>query len=247
MEDIVDRLESVTRDFPEALMIGAGEGASLLTPACGVGSIMHLDDTPTRLPSAGLRIVAESEHLPVAGRQFDLVVSMLNLHAVNDVVGALVQARNALRPDGLFLGAAFCDPTLAHWRTSLRDAEIAATGRLAPRVAPFASVRDFGDALSRAGFAMPVADCDAINIQYREPGRLVADLRTMGETAILRQTAPLSRDIAARAMAIFAANGGAETFSIAYLTGWAPAPTQPKPLAPGSAKASLERAVKGSS
>ncbi len=245
MADIVDRLETVTRRFSRALFVGAGPLTEMLTPACGVDDVVHMDLAAGRLPAAGARIVGDEESLPFAPGSFDLVVSLLTLHASNDILGALIQARHALKPDGLFLAAALGEGTLANWRTALQDSEIAETGALSARIAPFAAVQDFGHALARAGFAMPVTDVDTVQVVYKDPRNLIRDLRGMGETgALASRPAPLTRRAIASAFARFQEEGGAERFTIVYLTGWSPDASQPKPLKPGSAQASLKEAVK---
>jgi hypothetical protein len=171
----------------------------------------------------------------------------LTLHAANDLVGALAQARGALAPDGLFLAALFGENTLTELRAALCAAEIELTGGAASRIAPFASVRDLGQALQRAGFALPVADVDHAEVRYDGASRLLRDLKGMGETGILAsQTRPLKRAVLVRALDLFAQAGGVATFDIVYLTGWAPHPDQPRALKPGSARHSLADAVRKS-
>jgi len=253
MADVVDRLETVKRDFPYAAFCGAGGLASMLTPACGVGARIEIDAARARLdPQASARrdvagaIVAEEERLPFAPRRLDLFVSLFTLHGADDLIGALAQIRASLKPDGLFVGVLFGEGTLARLRRALYQAESELTGGVAARIAPFAAVQDAGRALSRAGFALPVADVDKVTVRYSNPLKLIADLRGMGEGRALASPAPpLRRDVVARAMALFEAGGGEETFDVIYLTGWAPHESQQKPLRPGSAKASLEAAVKG--
>ncbi len=246
MEDIVDRLETVTRDFPRAVFAGAGDLTSMLTPVCGVGHAVSLDCALTRLPrDTGCAAVADDEAAPLAGESIDLFVSLLTLHTANDLISALAQARFALKPDGLFIAALFGEGTLSRLRRALYQAESELTGGVSGRVAPFATVQDLGQALSRAGFALPVVDVDKIPVRYDQPRKLIADLRGMGETNVLiNKPAPLRRGVAARAMEIFADQGGEENFDIIYLTGWAPHESQQKPLKPGSAEISLEQALK---
>jgi len=247
MDDIIDRLESVTRDFPDACFFGAGDLTALLTPACGVTRIVSGDLTPLRIAAAAQNpIVFDEERAPFAHEQFDLIVSLLTLHNVNDLVGALAQARMALRPDGLFIAAVFGEETLGALRAALYAAESEITGGVSARIAPFASVHDFGQALARAGFALPVADVDKVKVRYGDPRRLLSDLRGMGETRNLAmRAAPLARRVLLKTMENFTATGGEEKFEIVYLTGWAPHQSQQKPLRPGSGRMSFEKAVKG--
>ena len=243
MEDIVDRLETVKRDFPLALLYGATPFQSLLTPACGIGTIVAVDLAEERLSRRGPGIVYDEERSPLCEARFDLVVSLLTLHAVNDPVGALVQMRRALKPDGLFVAVAFGEETLAGLRSALYAAEAFASGGVAARVAPFASVRDWGAALQRAGFAMPVVDVDRVRVRYQGPARLFADLRGLGETSCLAARAPLlTKAAAARLIEILGASPQAG-YDLIMMTGWAPHESQPKPLRPGSARQSLAQAV----
>ncbi len=248
MEDIIDRLEIVKRDFPQALFDGAGRLTAMLTPACGVGAVFSMDSAAARLDGARAGFVADSEHMPLRPQSLDLIVSLLTLHTANDFIGALAQARAALKPDGLFIAAVFGGDTLQNLRSALYTAETEITGGVAARIAPFAAIQDFGRALSRAGFALPVTDVDKVSISYRDPARLLRDLRGMGETNVLaRQQQPLSRAVVNRMLEIFAASGGRETFDVVYLTGWAPHESQQKPLKPGSAASSLAAAIKNQS
>ncbi|PQA86500.1 methyltransferase domain-containing protein [Hyphococcus luteus] len=248
MEDIVERLEIVKRRFDLAAFDGAGDLTSMLTPACDVEDVISMDLAPARLPQTGLRLAADAEALPFAPHSLNLFVSLLTLHTANDLVGALAQARMALKPDGLFIAAVFGEETLGALRRAFYAAEAEITGGVSARVAPFAAIQDCGQALARAGFALPVVDVDKVAVSYDDPLKLLRDLRGMGETnTLMNRPGPLRRDVLMRAMALFAEAGGTEKFEIVYLTGWTPHESQQKPLKPGSAKMSLKDAIKGAS
>ncbi len=197
------------------------------------------------------RVQADEEQLPFRDESLDLVVSTLALHWTNDLPGALIQIRRALKPDGLFIGAILGGATLTELRQSLLAAEAELSGGAGPRISPFADTHDAAGLLQRAGFALPVADVDRVVARYAHPLKLVADLRAMGETNVLneRARAPLSRAVLARASEIYAerfadADGRVRaTFDIVTMTGWAPHPDQQKPLRPGSAKMRLADAL----
>jgi SAM-dependent methyltransferase len=256
-QDIVERLEAVQRAFPLALDLGARDGAfgralAASDAAARVGVLIEADLSQAMLASRrSPRLVADEERLPFAPESLDLVVSALSLHWANDVVGALIQIRRALRPDGLFIGAILGGATLTELRQALLAAEADLSGGAGPRVSPFADAHDAAGLLQRAGFALPVADVDRVSVRYAHPLDLFADLRAMGETNVLteRPPAPLSRPVLARALEIYQARFGeadgrvAATFEIITLTGWAPHPDQQKPLWPGSAKTRLADAL----
>jgi SAM-dependent methyltransferase len=193
----------------------------------------------------------ENEVLNAPPQGADLAVSVLALHAINDLPGALVQIRRALQPDGLFLGALFGGATLQELRASLAAAETQTSGGISPRVFPFADARDMGGLLQRAGFALPVTDIERTTILYRDFSTLLRDLRAHGETNILteRRKTPLSRRALAATKAHYAAHYSdaqgrlRATFEIVYLTGWAPHKSQQKPLKPGSARMRLADAL----
>ncbi len=171
---LVDRLDDVRRKFPVALDLGCRHGhlAGELARRGGVRTLVHCDLSLAMVRrAAGARLVADEEALPFAAASFDLVVSLLNLHWVNDLPGALLQIRQVLKADGLFLAAMFGGETLKELRRSLAEAEIGEEGGLSPRISPFAEVRDAGNLLQRAGFALPVADMrNADRLLRRSPG-----------------------------------------------------------------------------
>jgi SAM-dependent methyltransferase len=190
-------------------------------------------------------VQADEDRLPFADRSVDLVVSAGVLDSVNDVPGALVLARRVLRPDGLFLAAFLGGESLSTVRAVLLGAE---ADRPAARAHPRIDVRSAGDLMVRAGFALPVADVETLTVRYRDLFGLLRDLRGMGATSLLAAP-PLRRETLARAAALFAERADAdgrtaERFDIVYVTGWAPAPSQPQPARRGSGTASLADALK---
>jgi SAM-dependent methyltransferase len=234
---VAERAGAATRTFRDALDIGSFECASRLTKP--------LAEHWTRSEFGA------DELLDLPDQRFDLAVSVLSLHAVNDLPGALIQIRRALKPDGLFVAALFAGDTLRELRESLAAGEENISGGASPRVSPFADVRDLGGLLQRAGFNLPVADTERTVVRYRMFDTLVADLRAAGETNILnnRSRKPLRRDVLAASLAHYGAVHGEDdgrlraTFEIAYLTGWTPHENQQKPLRPGSAKVRLADAL----
>lgn len=243
--DLADRLEAIPRPFPHALAIGGGglfseEVRTRPELSARIGAIIETDLD-----------VIDPEHLPFAAEAFDLIVSPLALHWVNDLPGALIQLRLALKPDGLLLASLFGGETLKELRIALIEAESELAGGAGPRVSPFADLQDIAGLLQRAGFALPTADRDVLTVRYGEPMRLLADLRAMGEASALRERSPrgLSRRILARAFEIYRARYADEngrvraTFEILTATGWSPHESQQKPLRPGSAKTRLADAL----
>ncbi|HWK86883.1 MAG TPA: methyltransferase domain-containing protein [Xanthobacteraceae bacterium] len=241
-EELVERLGTVKRNFELALDLGTPDDtlAGLLKNSGQVANIFTSDT-----------LTGDDEVFSLADAKYDLVVSALALQWVNDLPGALVQIRRALKPDGLLLAALVGGETLHELRESFAAAEAEMTGGASPRVSPFAEVRSLGSLLQRAGYALPVIDSDRHTVRYETPFRLFQDLRRMGATNALmeRSRKPLTRKIVARAAEIYAErfrdpDGKLRaTFDILWVAGWVPHESQQKPLKPGSARMRLADAL----
>ena len=251
---LIERLMEIHRRFTYGLDLGSHTGAlAEALKSTGVcPEVVALDLSPAMLAAAGgPRVAASEDLLPFAPNAFDLVVSSLALHWVNDLPGALIQICQVLKPDGLFLAAMFGGETLKELRTAWLEADIETTGGATPRISPFVDVRDAGNLLQRAGFALPVADVETLTVTYPNVVALMRDLRGMGEANALyaRHRGTLGkRTLAALQASYRRLAGGPDgrlpvTFQIVWMTGWAPHPSQPKPLRPGSARARLADAL----
>ncbi len=251
---LVERLDDVRRTFDLALDLGC-HGDEVGRVLASRGTVRHLVRADLSLAFArqadGCALVADEEALPFAAARFDLVLSAMNLHWVNDLPGALIQIARILRPDGLFLGALLGGETLWQLRQALAAAESEIEGGLSPRVSPFAELRDAAGLLQRAGFALPVADSEAIEVEYDNALALMRELGAMGESNLVAER---RRGLARRATLLraaeiygerFALPSGrvAASFEVLFLHGWAPHESQPKPLKPGSAAHRLAEAL----
>ncbi|MGI9415309.1 MAG: SAM-dependent methyltransferase [Hyphomicrobiales bacterium] len=252
--EVADRLDSINREFETSVAYNAADGtlARAMADTGKAGWICSADLAEDQLSAAPPpHAVLDEERLAIAPGRLALFVSGLTLHLADDLPGALIQIRQALRPDGLFLGALFGGDTLSELRQAFLAAETEMTGGVSPRVAPFADVRDLGGLLQRAGFALPVVDTDRLTARYGSALELMHDLRAMGATSVLRERSrtPLTRSLLMKVAetyhALHADPDGRipATFQIVYLTGWAPHESQQKPLAPGSAEKSLAGAL----
>jgi NADH dehydrogenase [ubiquinone] 1 alpha subcomplex assembly factor 5 len=253
-EDHAERLAIIRRTFAVALNLGAHTGtlSRRLRQLDQIGLMIDADASAAMLAHCdGPLLCADEEYLPFGTATLDLVVSGLALHLVNDLPGALIQIRHALKPDGLFLATLLGAGSLVELREALLIAETDLEGGAAPRVAPLADIRTLGGLLQRAGFALPVADADTVRATYPDPIALMHQLRAMGTSNALAREfrKPLTRRVLMHACEIYAErhpapNGGVfASFEFVTLTGWAPAPTQQKPLRPGSATTRLADAL----
>jgi NADH dehydrogenase [ubiquinone] 1 alpha subcomplex assembly factor 5 len=194
------------------------------------------------------QVLDDEESLPYDSETFDLVLSSLSMHWINDLPGVLSQINNILKKDCAFVGAMLGGDTLFELRTSLQLAEQERLGGISPHVSPLADVRDVGGLLQKAGFKMLTVDVDDIIVDYPNMFALMQDLQAMGEgNAILgREMGPIGRDVLLAGEAIYRELHGNEdgslpaTFRIIYMIGWREGENQAKPLARGSGQVNLK-------
>ena len=254
VDRLIDRLADIRRIFARVLVLGAPHRLveTALAGRFGIQELVATDSAPAMLGDSDLRVVADPEALPFPADRFDLVVSAMVLHWVNDLPGTLVQLRACLAPDGLLMLAMPGGETLSELRQCLTRAELEVEGGASPRVSPFADVRDAGALLQRAGFALPVVDADRITVSYADPLRLMRELGHMGEANALlqRRPGPLRRETLARACELYgemfadAAGRVPATFDILFLAGWKPHPSQQQPARRGSGRVRLADALR---
>jgi SAM-dependent methyltransferase len=228
-KELAERLALLSRSFERALLIG---------PITGFAELIFAGTATTVIAEP----LADEEALPYEHASFDLILSAGTLDSVNDLPGALVQIRRCLKPDGLFLGTLFGAGSLQALKSAMIEADGAqATAHIHPQI----DMRAASDLLTRAGFALPVADLDRLDVRYRYWQNLVADLRAAGVgNAMAGERRFPGRDSVVRLDAAWAklAQGGErvpEALNFIHLSGWAPAASQPKPARRGSGQVSL--------
>jgi SAM-dependent methyltransferase len=238
---LADRLFDIDRSFERAVDLGCHLGE--LREAIPPTKIQHLIPTDFSAQMAG-QIICDEEALPFREQSLDAILSVGGLHWVNDLPGTLIQARRALKPDGLLLAAMPGPRSLQE----LREAALAAgtkRGKLAPHIAPFVETRDAGALLQRAGFALPVIDSETLNLTYREFSTLLKELQQMGESNALNEqhkglTSPSYwRDVEVNyprdAAGLFPV-----TLEVIFLTAWSPHESQQQPARRGSGQISMK-------
>ncbi len=248
---ISERLYDINRNFDKALQIGA-RGAFLPSQHEKLNNIITMDITSYPIEKCDNYIQSSEEFLPISRKSMDLIISNLNLHSVNDLTGALVQIRNALKDDGLFIASIFGGETLHELRKIMMEVEIELYNGASPHIFPFADKIQIGELLKRANFNLPVIDSDIITATYDNVFKLLHDLRGMGESnsIIERKKEPFSKEffmrIAQEYHNQFAESDGriVASFEVIFMLGWSPHKSQQKPLQPGSAEFSLAEALK---
>ncbi len=242
-KQIIDRLQDIKKTFPVTYSIGNR------VPDDFWQQLKAQKQIETLIVSdiAKGDIISDNEILPFQENSADLIVSVLDLHTINDLPGTLMQIRKILKPDGLFIACMLGGETLYELRESLMQTDIEMSSGASPRVAPFADTQTAGALLQRAGFALPVVDSEIIRVSYQTMFNLMADLRGMGESNALtaRKKTFTSPVFFARAAEYYQNHFNEEdhrvtaSFEIIFMIGWAPHESQQKPLRRGSAEHSL--------
>ncbi|XP_042515961.1 putative methyltransferase At1g22800, mitochondrial isoform X2 [Macadamia integrifolia] len=261
-DNLLDRLEDCTKAFPTALCLGGSLEAikRLLPGRGGIEKLIMMDSSHDMVKLCKYSaqdasnnnietsyVVGDEEFLPIKESSLDLVISCLGLHWTNDLPGAMIQSRLALKPDGLFLAAILGGETLKELRIACTLAQMEREGGISPRISPLAQVRDAGNLLTRAGFTIPGVDVDEYTVRYDSALELIEHLRSMGETnALLQRNKILKRDTALATAAVYQSMFAAEdgtvpaTFQVIYMTGWREHPSQQKAKKRGSANVSFK-------
>jgi NADH dehydrogenase [ubiquinone] 1 alpha subcomplex assembly factor 5 len=229
---LIERLEDIKHDFKTVLCYGP----------CGSELIQYLERRGSSLVicadmselilgrtiSQGKNIVFSQEILPFNNNSFDLIISNLSLHWINDLPGAMLQIKDALRPDGLFIATLLGGQTLKELRVCLMDAELSISGGVSPRLSPMVTLAAAAGLMQRAGFSLPVIDEEIVTLTYQDAFSLMHDLRGMAENNahIQRLRHPTRREIFVNMALLYQRRfAGATgqipaTFEILFLHGW---------------------------
>lgn len=174
-------------------------------------------DEPTHEPQFRLADLAATGLSPESQ---DLVWSNLALHWHPRPHAVLAEWRRIVRVNGLAMFSCFGPGTLREVREALAHAG------LRTATMPFVDMHDFGDLLVETGFADPVMDQEIITLTYREPAKLLADLRALGGNAASgRRPGLAGRGFRDRLLAALEARRGDDglirlTLEIAYGHAW---------------------------
>ena len=250
MRQIIDRLADIKRTYPRVLLVGASVSSDLrheLKVAGQIEELLIADESDALSPD----VVFDSELWPESITNFDLIVAPFMLHRTNDVPGALIQMRHALKPDGLMMAAFPGGETLIELRQSFMNAEIAQRNGAQMRVHPFIDRQQAAALLQRGGYSLPVVDSERLTVTYDNAFRLMQDLRGMGETnsLVLRQRHMTGKNLMLEMARLYQCNFSEDdgriraTFEMIFMTGWAPHESQQQPLRPGSAQNRLADAL----
>ena len=202
-------------------------------------------------------VLHNPEYVPYEPSTFDLVLSSLSLHWINDLPSVLTQINTCLKPDTPFIAAMSGGDSLYELRGSLQLAEQERLGGIGTHTSPLADVRDVGNLLGRAGFKLLTVDVDDIVVDYPNVFALMTDLQAMGEAnaALARELGGINRDVLLATESIYREMYGEEqedgtltipaTFRQIYMIGWKEGESTPQPLERGTGQSNLTDVLGG--
>lgn len=254
---VADKVFDVKKFNPLVLDIGCGMGH--ITPHLikeNVEKIIQVDLSGGMVQSSAgcddseviveRRTVDEETLDEFHENQFDLLLTSMSAHWINQLPQWMKKCNEILKPDCPFIGSMLAEDTLYELRCSLQLAELERLGGVSSHISPFVRSQDIGGLLSSAGFDMITLDSDEIEVGYPNMFALMYDLQLMAEShCTYRRNRTIRRDVLMAAEAIYQAMYSKDgkypaTFKIVSFIGWKPGPNMPKPAKRGSQTVSLK-------
>jgi len=186
-EIITQTIVDCKKNFDDVLEIGAREGylGQNIANLKNFKQIIRADYSPKMVAKYGLDLAMDDENLCFKEQSFDLVISNLNLHLINNISANLIAIKKLLKPGGLFIASFFGEENLKELKGTCLQIEQKFYGGISPRIAPNIDIKTAGMLLQKAGFIDSVAEKHKFEVEYSNPKRLLEDLKNMGEGNIL--------------------------------------------------------------
>lgn len=239
---LVDRLLDIKKTFNDVLEINKRSNF--------VNNFLNSNDNKKLLNFSSFTSSNVSELTEQHKDKYDLIISNLSLHWENDLPETFKKLNYILKPDGVLLGAIFCDDTLFELKNSLMIAEQERQGGFTVRTSPMVRTADICSLLSSSKFRLPTVDTLTIEIEYDDIFELTEHLWKMGETnaSFLSKNRPLKRDSLIAASSIYdylypgkeKENSILSTFQVGFFIGWKHHDSQPLPKERGSGKINMK-------
>lgn len=186
-EIITQTIGDCKKNFSDILEIGARNGdlGQKISNFKDYNQLIQADYSSKMVNEFGLDLVMDDENLCFKEQSFDLVISNLNLHFINNIPQNLIAIKKLLKPGGLFIASFFGEENLKGLKEASLQIEQKFYGGISPRIAPNIDVKTAGMLLQKTGFADCVAEKHAFEVEYSYPKKLLEDIKNMGEGNIL--------------------------------------------------------------
>ncbi len=226
---IAENVEFLNREFLSVLEIGAMDGylQELISRPRREDGVTSLEDgglSPRLHDGVQFHFCENEENLPKTSESFDLILSNLNFHLINEIPHFLIQIKDLLKPNGVFIAGFFGEENLSELAHVLYETENEIYGGVSPRMPPTIDVKTAANLLAKVGFCNPISDFAKIEVEYADPLNLLKDLKNMGQSNILTKrsrrfmTKNFLNKIRENYQKIYPQ--GVATFEVVTVTGW---------------------------
>ncbi|MFT6333194.1 MAG: SAM-dependent methyltransferase [Lentimonas sp.] len=180
---IIQTIDDYKENFSNSLEIGAKNG--FLGKQLKSEKLLQIDLSEKMVQKNHLNLAMDDENLCFENETFDLVVSNLNLHFVNDIPKNLMQIKNILKPKGQVILSFFGEENLKELKEVFFKTEEKIYGKISPRISPNIDIKSAGMLLQKAGLNDVVCEKHSFEVSYSSLKKLFLDLRNMGQGNIL--------------------------------------------------------------
>ena len=232
---IAENVEFLGREFESVLEVGAFDdylcNLILSGPRNKLGVTMEEDTSQELSPrtccGVHYQFTDDAEVLPFKPESFDLIVSNLNFHYINQIPEFLIQIKSLLKPNGVFIASFFGEENLSQLAHVLYETENEIYNGVSPRMPPTIDVKTAASLLAKVGFQNPISDFAKIEVDYSNPLNLLKDLKMMGQGNILlkRSRKFFTKEFLAKILENYRKMYGTDdgvtaTFEVITVTGW---------------------------
>lgn len=174
-------------NFDNILEIGAktGQIGKEIANLKNTKQLIQTDLSLKMVKNNHLNLVMDDEELCFREASFDLIVSNLNLHFINNIPKNLSEINKLLKPNGMLVISFFGEENLKELKEVFLSVEQKFYGGISPRIAPNIDIKSAGMLFQKVGFVNVVAEKHKIEVEYSDLKTLFIDLKNMGETNIL--------------------------------------------------------------
>jgi hypothetical protein len=154
--------------------------------------------------------------------RYDLIISSLSLHYVNNIEQEIKNLHTQLNQGGVLVGTFFGGNTLTELRRALEQAETQIRGGVSPRIIPMIDVKDAARLLKNSGFNNVTSTLERVEIVYQNFHDMLHHPKIIGQANSLanRDSKFFARSIFNCAQSQMSEH--VSTFDIITVTGTAP-------------------------
>ncbi|MEQ9115406.1 MAG: methyltransferase domain-containing protein [Rickettsiales bacterium] len=118
-------------------------------------------------------------------KDYDLIISSLSFHYLNDFREFMLKLHKILAPKGVLIFSIFGNDTLLDFKRKIAEIEMKNIGAAYQRIIPMIRDQDISHTLNASGFTEVVVDSMRQGVVYQDLSSLARDVRLMAENNIM--------------------------------------------------------------